>query len=131
MCASAIEYYVSRGEEVVTEETIAGDGLLANLCVDWEARADSVKDRYQGGKCLFGLILSQKGGILKLLTLASYLKVGMGAVNGSNVFTWVSIEDVVGSILYSICNTIIRGPINMVSLSPMQASDFFVLDLNT
>ena len=126
LCASAIGYYGTRGEEVVTEDTMAGDGFLANLCVDWEAQANSVKDMgIRVVNARFGLILSPKGGILKLLTLASYLKVGMGFGNGSNVFNWVSIEDVIGSILYSIDNTTIRGPINIVSPNPMKASDFF------
>ena len=53
------------------------------------------------------------------------LKVGIGFGNGSNVINWVSIEDVIGSILYSIGNTTIRGPINIVSPNPVKASDFF------
>ena len=126
LCASAIGYYGSRGEEVVTEETLAGNGFLANLCVDWEAQVKSVEA--MGIRVLnarFGLILSPKGGILKLLTLASHLKVGIGFGNGSNVINWVSIEDVIGSILYSIGNTTIHGPINIVSPNPVKASDFY------
>ena len=126
LCASAIGYYGSRGEEVVTEETMAGNGFLANLCVDWEAPVKSVEA--MGIRVLnarFGLILSPKGGILKLLTLASHLKVGIGFGNGSNVINWVSIEDVIGSILYSIGNTTIHGPINIVSPNPVKASDFY------
>ena len=126
LCASAIGYYGTRGEEVVTEDTMAGDGFLANLCVDWEAQANSVKDMgIRVVNARFGLILSPKGGILKLLTLAPYLKVGMGFGNGSNVFNWISIEDVIGSILYSVDNTTIRGPVNIVSPNPINASDFF------
>ncbi len=126
LCASAIGYYGTRGEEVVTEDTMAGDGFLANLCVDWEAQANSVKDMgIRVVNARFGLILSPKGGILKLLTIAPYLKVGMGLGNGSNVFNWISIEDVIGSILYSVDNTTIRGPVNIVSPNPMNASDFF------
>ena len=126
LCASAIGYYGSRGEEVVTEETLAGNGFLANLCVDWEAQVKSIEA--MGIRVLnarFGLILSPKGGILKLLTLASHLKVGIGFGNGSNVINWVSIEDVIGSILYSIGNTTIHGPINIVSPNPVKASDFY------
>jgi len=125
ICASAIGYYGSRGEEVVTEETSAGDGFLAKLCVDWEAEAKSVEAiGIRVVNARFGLILSPKGGILKLLTLASQLKVGIGFGKGSNVFNWVSIEDVIGSILYSIGNTTIRGPINVVSPNPVKASYF-------
>ena len=75
LCASAIGYYGSRGEEVVTEETTAGDGFLANLCVDWETQSKSVEAiGIRVVNARFGLILSPKGGILKLLTLASHVK---------------------------------------------------------
>ena len=94
--------------------------------MDWEAQVKSVEA--MGIRVLnarFGLILSPKGGILKLLTLASHLKVGIGFGNGSNVINWVSIEDVIGSILYSIGNTTIHGPINIVSPNPVKASNFY------
>jgi uncharacterized protein len=126
LCASAIGYYGSKGEEVVTEETKAGDGFLANLCVDWEARSKSLEDiGVRVVNARFGQILSPNGGILKLLTLASYLKVGIGFGNGCNIINWVSIEDAIGTILYSIGNTTIRGPVNIVSPNPVKASDFF------
>ena len=126
LCASAIGYYGSRGEEVVTEETTPGDGFLANLCVDWETQSKSVEDiGIRVVNARFGLILSPKGGILKVLTLASPLKVGLGFGYGSNVINWVSIEDVIGSILYLISNASIRGPVNIVSPNPVMASDFF------
>lgn len=126
MCASAIGYYGRRGEEVVIEETKTGNGVLANLCVDWEAQSKSLEAiGVRVVNARFGLVLSPIGGILKLLTLASYLKVGIGLGNGSNIFNWVSIEDVIGGILYSVGNTTIRGPVNIVSPNPGKTSDFF------
>ena len=126
LCASAIGYYGNRGEEVVTEEITAGDGFLANLCVDWESHSKSVEAiGIRVINARFGLILSPRGGILKPLTFASYLKTGIGFGNGTNVINWVSIEDVIGCILYVIGNTNIRGPINVVSPNPVKASDFF------
>ena len=105
---------------------MAGNVFLAGLCVDWEEQAKSVEEiGIRVVNARFGLILSPKVGILKLLTLASYLKVGIGFGNGSNVFNWVSIEDVIGSILFSISNTTICGPINVVSPNPVKGIDFF------
>ena len=125
VCASAIGYYGSKDEQVVTEETKAGDGFLADLCADWEAEAKSVESiGVRVVNARFGLILSPKGGILKLLSLASCLRTGIEFGKGSNVFNWVSIEDVIGSILYSIGNTTIHGPINIVSPNPVKATDF-------
>ncbi len=126
LCASAIGYYGSRGKDEVTEETLAGNGFLADLCVDWEKQTKSVEEiRIRVVNARFGSILFLKVGILKLLALASYLKVGIGFENGSNVFNWVSIEDVIGSILFSISNTTICGPINIASPNPVKGIDFF------
>lgn len=126
LCASAIGYYGSRGEEVVTEESMPGHGFLADLCVDWEDRAKSVESiGIRVVNARFGLILSPKSGILKLLALASFLKAGVTFGNGNNILNWVSIEDVIGGIMYAIDNTTMHGPINMVSPNPLKSSDFF------
>ena len=34
--ASAVGFYVDRGEEIVDEDSKAGSGFLANVCVLWE-----------------------------------------------------------------------------------------------
>ena len=100
--------------------------VLANLCVDWESHLKSVEAiGIRVINARFGLILSPRGGILKPLTFASYLKTGIGFGKGTNVINWVTIEDVIGCILYVIGNTNIRGPINVVSPNPVKASDFF------
>jgi NAD dependent epimerase/dehydratase family enzyme len=36
ICASAIGYYGSRGQEILTEESKAGEGFISDLCKDWE-----------------------------------------------------------------------------------------------
>ena len=37
--ASAIGYYGDRGEDVLTEDSAAGEGFLAKVCREWEAAA--------------------------------------------------------------------------------------------
>ena len=36
ICASAIGYYGNRGQEILTEESKAGEGFISDLCKDWE-----------------------------------------------------------------------------------------------
>lgn len=103
-----------------------GIGFLSNLCVEWKERANSVESiGIRVINARFGLILSPKGGILKLLAFASCLKAGIEFGNGNNIFNWVSIEDVIGGIMYAIDNTTMHGPINMVSPNPVKSLDFF------
>jgi NAD dependent epimerase/dehydratase family enzyme len=40
VCASAIGFYGSRGDEILTEASGPGEGFLAELCTAWEAAAD-------------------------------------------------------------------------------------------
>ena len=64
--ASAVGFYVDRGEEIVDEDSKAGSGFLANVCVQWE---DALKVAVEAGirviKVRFGTVLSKKGGVLK------------------------------------------------------------------
>ncbi len=35
ICSSAVGYYGSRGDELLTERSVSGDDFLARVCVDW------------------------------------------------------------------------------------------------
>ena len=64
--ASAVGFYVDRGAEIVDEDSKAGSGLQANVCVQWE---DALKVAVEAGirviKVRFSTVLSKKGGVLK------------------------------------------------------------------
>ena len=61
--ASAVGFYGDRGAEIVDEESKAGNGFLANVCVQWE---DALKVAFEAGisviKVRFGTVLSKKRG---------------------------------------------------------------------
>src|SRR5579871_7053530 len=40
ICGSAIGYYGSRGDEVLTESSAPGSGFMADVCVEWEKEMD-------------------------------------------------------------------------------------------
>ena len=126
ICASAIGIYGDRGNDVLTEETPpAGSGFLSVLCQKWEEATASVKS--VGMRLInarFGMVLTPKGGILKKLVEPSIFKFGMKMGSNNQYISWISIEDVLGSILYSIGDSSIKGPVNFVSPNPMKMSDF-------
>ena len=72
----------------------------------------------------FGMVLTPKGGILQKLAKPAVLKIGLQLGDENQYISWVSMEDVIGSIIYSIEDSHIEGPINVVSPNPTKMSEF-------
>jgi uncharacterized protein (TIGR01777 family) len=127
ICASAIGYYGrNRPNELLTEDSNPGQGFLSEVCQKWE---NTTKDATEIGirvvNTRFGVVLTPKGGILQ--KLLGPFKLGLGITIGGNKYqyiNWISIEDVIKSIFYSITNTSIRGAINIVSPEPVINLEF-------
>jgi len=94
VCASAIGYYGSRGDEILSENSGPGTGFLADLCVAWEqegAKAEALGVRVT--RIRIGLVLDAGGGALKPM-LAPF-RAGLGGpLGGGRQWTsWIHIAD--------------------------------------
>ena len=122
--ASAIGYYGPRGDEVVTEESAPGTGFLHDICVAWEAAAQTAKDA--GVRVVhprIGVVLSKEGGALgKMLPI---FKLGGGGKlgDGRQWWSWITISDLVSAMLFTIENPI-SGPVNFVGPNPVTNAEF-------
>lgn len=117
--ASAVGYYGSRGAQELTETSGPGSDFLANLCVDWEAAAESAKPHGTRVVCLrIGVVLGEGGGALEKMLPAFRLFMGGPLGSGDQYWAWVHLEDVIGLILYSLSHAEAQGPINAVAPSP-------------
>lgn len=125
VCASAIGYYGDRGDEILTEQSAPGGGFLASVCTEWEAAASIVKSEATRVVNLrFGVILSPRGGALaKMLTP---FKLGAGGVigDGRQHWSWVSIDDAVGTVLHALQCDSLDGPVNVVSPQSLSNREF-------
>ena len=125
ICASAIGYYGDRPNEYLTEDSIPGKGFLSEVCQKWE---NATKDASEIGirvvNTRFGVVLTPKGGILQKLLSPFKLGLGITIGNKDQYISWVSIEDVIKSIFYSITNTSIKGAVNVVSPKPVTNLEF-------
>jgi uncharacterized protein (TIGR01777 family) len=125
ICASAIGFYGSQGRKLLTEETSQGSGFLSDVCQKWEDSTESAKSiGIRVINARFGMVLTPKGGMLQKLVKPSILKIGLKFPDENQYVSWVSIEDVIGSILYSIEDSSIKGPVNVVSPNPIKMSEF-------
>ena len=119
VCASASGYYGDRGNELLREETAPGDTFLSRVCLEWEAAADPA--RRAGIRVVnlrFGIVLSAEEGALATTLPLFKLGVGGRIGNGRQYWSWVSIDDVVGTILHSLSTDTLEGPVNVSTPDP-------------
>ena len=123
--ASAIGYYGSRGDEILTESSTNGTDFLALVCRDWEAEAS--RAAATGVRTILlrtGIVLSGKGGALAKMLTPFKLGVGGRLGSGQQWMSWIAIEDVVGIIRYAIANEQVSGPVNVVAPNPVRNEEF-------
>jgi uncharacterized protein (TIGR01777 family) len=124
VCGSAIGYYGSRGDELLTELSAPGKGFVAEICTAWEKEADLAESLgIRLVKLRTGVVLGANGGALA--KMLPPFKAGMGGKMGSGDqwMSWVHLDDLVGLIQYAIEQPV-RGPINGTAPNPATNADF-------
>jgi uncharacterized protein (TIGR01777 family) len=123
--ASAIGYYGSRGEEILTETSTPGIDFLARVCREWEAATEPAsRAGIRVVHLRFGMILSPGGGALKKMLLPFILGLGGRIGDGKQYVSWIATDDAVGVIHHVICTEVLRGPVNAASPSPVTNAEF-------
>jgi len=123
--ASAIGIYGSRGDELLTEESKSGTGFLAGLAQGWEAEA--LKAEALGIRVVlarFGIILARHGGALPKMLLPFKFGVGGKLGSGQQWMSWVTLEDVVGSLRIALEKNQVRGAVNIVASQLVRNAEF-------
>ena len=125
LSASAVGFYGSQGNAILTEKSPKGSGFLSDVCEKWEGAADPAR-RAGIRTCFarFGMILSPKGGALK--SLLPPFKYGMGGKIGSGRqwWSWIALEDVCSALAHLIETPELEGAINVVSPFPVTNLEF-------
>lgn len=119
--ASAVGYYGSdRGEEILTESSEPGDGVLADIVVDWEQATEPASE---AGKRVINLrtgsVISGRSGLLPVLKALFSTGLGGSFGDGKFWFSWISLDDLTDIIVSSVLDSSLSGPINAVSPNPV------------
>jgi len=123
--ASAIGYYGNRGDELLTEESTPGQGFLPEVSQEWEAATTPAREAgVRVVNLRIGVVLARDGGALKSMLLPFKLGLGGRVAGGQQYWSWVSLDDVVGIILFALQNENLRGPVNAVSPEPARNEEF-------
>jgi len=121
--ASAIGFYGNRGDEILTEQSPAGDDFLASLCVRWEGEAARAAEAGVRVVCArTGLVLSKAGGALPKLLPLFTLGLGGRFGSGAQWWSWITLDDEIRAIEWLLENDI-RGPVNLTAPSSPGSSE--------
>ncbi len=122
--ASAIGFYGDRKDEIMTEESIMGNGFLTQSTAEWEKAYQDSSIR----TILFriGVVLSKNGGALK--EMSASIPVGICPVlgNGKQIISWIHIDDICLQMIHGIENENMQGIYNGVSPSPSPQRAFIL-----
>ena len=121
---SAVGFYGDTGDLAVDESAPAGQGFLADLCVDWEAAAQPAVDA--GIRVVHprtGLVLSRDGGLLARTLPLFRLGLGGRLGSGRQWMSWISVADHVAALRFLI-NDGLQGPVNLTAPEPVTNADF-------
>lgn len=124
VCASAVGYYGSRGEETLVESSPPGGGFLADVCVAWEAEARAAEALGVRTTSLrLGVVIAREGGAFAPMRTAFRWGLGGRFGDGRQWFPWIHADDVVALIRAAAADARFGGPINAVAPTPVRNSE--------
>jgi uncharacterized protein (TIGR01777 family) len=125
ICASAVGFYGSRGDELLDEDSSPGQGFLADVCRQWEEAASPARDAgLRTVHLRSGIVLSRRGGMLA--RVLPPFKIGAGVVvgTGRQWMSWISLADATAAIQYAIAAADLSGPVNLATAQPVPNAEF-------
>ncbi len=124
ICASAIGYYGSRGDEILTESSAPGSGFLPEVCVAWEREAQAAEAfGMRVVRVRTGLVLDAGGGALVRMLPPFRMGLGGRLGSGRQWMSWIHLEDLAALFQFAVERQV-RGPLNAVAPYPVTNSDF-------
>jgi hypothetical protein len=124
VCASAIGYYGSRGDEALTENSPPGADFLAEVCSAWEQEAmaaESIGMRVV--RIRIGIVLARHGGALQRMLPPFRLGLGGPLGNGRQWMSWIHLDDLCEMFRFAVENPV-SGAWNGTAPTPVTNRDF-------
>jgi uncharacterized protein len=123
--ASGVDYYGSRGNEILTEKSSSGSGFLAEVCRQWEdATRPAVDAVIRVWRIRSGLVFGGKGGLLPRVLVPFRLGVGGKLGSGRQYWPWIILDDHIAAIMHLLTVEGDGGPVNLTAPNPVQNSEF-------
>jgi hypothetical protein len=124
---SAVGIYGERGDELLTEDSPAGMGYVADLCLAWEgATAPAKRNGVRVVSARAGVILGPGGMIGRLAPLFRH-RLGARLGNGRQWMSWIARADAVEALVRFGVDETFAGPVNLTSPEPIRNREFTAL----
>jgi uncharacterized protein (TIGR01777 family) len=122
--ASAVGYYGSRGDEVLTEASHPADDFLGEVCREWEHEARKAEEFGVRVVSLRNGVVLGKGGALGKMLPPFKLGLGGKMGDGKQWMAWIHVADVIGLIEFAISSAQLTGPVNATAPNPVTNAEF-------
>ena len=122
--ASGVGYYGDKGDEILNEDSPAGNDFLALVCKDWEREAMYARD--SGVRVVTlrtGIVLDKSDGALPKLLMPFRFFFGSYQGNGKQWFSWIHINDIVNLYINAVQDNRYTGPVNATTQQPIRNKD--------
>ncbi|MFL5561628.1 MAG: TIGR01777 family oxidoreductase [Gemmatimonadaceae bacterium] len=125
LSGSAVGIYGDRGDELLDESSPPGRGFLADVARAWED-ATRALDRadVRVVHMRTGTVLGTHGGALEKMLTPFKLGLGGRIGAGTQVMSWIALEDWTRAVAFLLGAGQLRGPVNLVAPVPVTNTDF-------
>ena len=124
ICASAVGYYGSRGDEVLREDSAPAGGYLAEVCTAWEKEALAAEGfGMRVVRVRIGVVLDARGGALRRMLTPFRMGVGGRLGDGKQWMSWIHLADLAAMFQFAVENPV-SGALNGVAPIPVSNADF-------
>ena len=128
LCASATGFYGNADPDsgvTFEEQSPLGKGFLADVCHQWEAATQPVKEKgIRTVNLRISAVLSKQGGALQKMWIPFQLGAGGNLGHGRQMFSWIALEEIPLIMDYLINNEQVMGPVNVTSPQPVTNAEF-------
>jgi uncharacterized protein (TIGR01777 family) len=124
ICASAIGYYGSRGDEILNEASAPGHGFLPEVCAAWEQEARAAEALgIRVVRIRVGLVLDRNGGALQRMLPPFRAGAGGRLGSGRQWMSWIHLDDLIEMFRFALDGGL-AGAVNGTAPDPVTNRDF-------
>lgn len=120
--ASAIGYYQSNNAPTTpcTEDTGKGQGFIAEVCSQWEEKANQLRAFGRLTIVRIGMVMQTTAGAFAKMWALYVSGLGVNLGNGNQWFNWIHIKDLTAIFHFILTRDHISGVLNGVAPEPMR-----------